>query len=385
MTDPAARRRVAAGRLDGATALPEDSVALLVLDGLPGVGPRAVGRLVTAFGSAEGALASRRRDFESIAGPGAAAARRDGARRADARARLETAVQQGIDVLTWGSDAYPAGLFQLADPPPLLFLRGRAELLGRGGVAVVGSRRATADGRDAARRLGRSLGRAGVVTWSGLALGIDGAAHAGALEAGGDTVAVLGAGIDVPYPPRHRDLHARIQQEGLLVSEFPPGMSAAPWTFPRRNRVLAALTETTVVVEAGRRSGALITVDHALDLGRDVWAVPGPIDRAAHAGSNRMLADGARPLVSIPDFVSGVRSAPPRPAPVARRTAAEAPAQRSILEVGVLQALAGDPLVAEEVARVCGLDIPTTLALLTTLEIHGEIERLPGPRFRAAA
>lgn len=389
-----------------------DAVALLLLDGLPGVGPRTVGRLVTAFGSAESALEARVTDFEAIAGGAAARARREKTRRAHAIERLDRATAAGTRVVTWNANDYPAALRQLADPPPLLFLRGRFELLDTSGVAVVGSRRATVDGRDTARRLGRSLARSGTTVWSGLALGIDGAAHAGALEAGGDTVAVLGSGIDVPYPPRHRALYDRIEEEGLLLSEFAPGESAAPWTFPRRNRLLAALAATVVVVEAAAKSGALITVDHALDLGRDIWAVPGPIDRAACAGSNRMLADGARPLVSVADFVAevgrdvgrdigsdvGGSVDPGRSREGAGESAGRGPSgrtrtaspptaslQRSLLEVGVLEVLAGDPLVAEEVARRCGLDIPTTLALLTTLEIHGDVERLPGPRFRVAA
>lgn len=361
------------------TALPDDAVALLVLDGLPAVGPRTVGRLVTAFGSGERALAARARDFETVAGAKAASARRESSRRRVAKHLLSEAVDRGVRIVTWSCPAYPRSLRQLADPPPLLFTKGRHSLLDSDGVAIVGSRRATVDGRDTARRLGRGLGRSGVTVWSGLALGIDGAAHEGALQVEGDTVAVLGSGVDVPYPRSHRALYERIALEGLLVSEFAPGQQAAPWSFPRRNRLLAALAHTTAVIEAGARSGALITVDHALDLGRDVWAVPGPIDRVAHEGSNRMLADGARPLVSIPDFVESVAGRVSRAAPKM------ASPQRSLLEAGVLAALSDDPLLAEEVAARCGIGIPTTLALLTTLEIHGEIERLPGARFRSAA
>ena len=270
---------------------------------------------------------------------------------------------------------------------------------------------------------------------SGLALGVDGAAHAGALRGGGDTVAVLGTGVDVPYPRFHRRLHDEIRHRGLLVSEFPPGTRAAPHHFPRRNRVLAALSEIVVVVEAGARSGALITVDHALDLGREVWAVPGPIDTGVCKGSNRLLSDGAAPLVSVDAFVAAVaggtarggaeRIAPghaggttPRhaegigrreagggtddgqlsllagpasgatpgsPGPANARNTAVGATSGESLERRLLSALHEAPAQADELARRFDAPIATVLAILTTLELHGEVERMAGMRFRRAA
>ena len=367
-----------------------DTVAeLLLLEQLPGVGPVTVRRLVGHFGSARAALGSPRAAFGRVAGREAAAARGG----AEVCARVEKALAQaadlGVEAIGWGDRRYPAELLNLADPPPVLFVRGRVELLRRtDGVCVVGARRATARGRQVAERLGGALGRAGIVTVSGLALGVDGAVHAGVLSVDGAAVAVLGSGPDVVYPRAHHRLFARILERGLLVSEFVPGTKAAPHHFPRRNRILAALAKMTIVVEAGRRSGSLITVDHALDLGREVWSVPGPIDSAACAGSNRLLVDGARPLVSIGDFVTGVvgtREASTGDPAVASAAAATGRATARGLEARILDALATDTLAIDEIAARLSLPAAKALALLTTLELHGEVERVPGMRFRRAA
>jgi DNA processing protein len=356
---------------------PDEIRALLVLDGLPGVGPATLGRVVERFGSAAAALRGFGRSLAAAMGDEAAAALRDPERPRVVDRALERAERLGIAVVGWGSEAYPAELFHLADPPPVLFLRGRMTLLERSAVTVVGSRRATARSRDLAERLGAGLVRAGVVVTSGLALGVDGAAHRGALAAEGDTIAVLGTGPDFAYPPSHARLFRDVAERGLLVSEFLPGTPALPHNFPRRNRILAALAGAIVVVEAGERSGALITVDHALDLGRDVWAVPGPIEQPACVGSNRLLADGARPLLSIADFVRAI-------APDAE------PAQGSLaLDIGpdarLLGALADGPLDVDELARRLGVGVAEALALATQAELRGAVRRLPGMRFRGAA
>jgi DNA processing protein len=284
-----------------------------------------------------------------------------------------------MEVLPLSVEAYPASLRDLPDPPAVLFTLGDRSLLHESGaVTVVGSRRATQRGRDVAERLGAALARRGGTVVSGLALGVDGSAHLGALDASdGRTVAVLGNGADVVYPRSHRHLYERIRSRGLLVSEFTPGAGAQPHHFPRRNRVLAALASATVVVEAGSRSGALITVDHALDLGRDVWAVPGPIDSSACQGSNRLLADGARPLVSIDDFVSAVCATGS-----AGGGAAVGGDER---ERRILAALASETVSVDRLVEALGLPVAEVLSLLTLLEIHGEVRRLPGMRFRRAA
>lgn len=386
---------------------------LLLLEQLPGVGPATVRKLIRRFGDAATALGASDASFaEALGGAHArssAQARRDGVLRCRVEHALTRAAASGISVVSWDDDRYPAALRQLADPPPVLFLAGRPELLRSSpAVAVVGARRSTARARDVAGRLGASLARGGATVVSGLALGVDGAAHEGALRADGETIGVLGAGIDVPYPRFHRRLHQQIRERGLLVSEFPPGTAAAPHHFPRRNRVLAALSGSVVVVEAGARSGALITVDHALDLGRDVWAVPGPIDTRVCAGSNKLLVEGARPLVSIDAFVASVCGVPPVPGPSApvegglvdlatsssASVGASPPRVDAVavdtvdaqsLERRLLGLLEDAPTQIDELARQTGEPVSTVLAVLTTLELHGEVERLTGMRFRRAA
>jgi DNA processing protein len=351
--------------------------ALLVLDQLPGVGLVRLKTLVGKLGSAEAALAAPRSRFREFAGDEAERARWDPewTRRVDAG--LTEAERLGMQVRTWSSPGYPSALLHLHDPPPVLFLRGRAELLWHPSVTVVGARHATARAREVAERIGRDLARGGACVVSGLALGVDAAAHRGALAGGGPTVAVLGRGADAAYPPAHRRLFREIVEQGLVVSEFLPGTPPLPHHFPRRNRILAALAQAVVVVEAGAKSGSLITVDHALDLGVDVWAVPGPIDVSACVGSNRLLADGARPLVSVSDFVREV-------------TGHQSPASAGVPAAegqagGLLAGLGEETLSVDELALRAGLSIPVALALLTELEIDGLVRQMPGMRFRRAA
>ena len=206
---------------------------------------------------------------------------------------------------------YPAGLANLeAQAPAALFGRGdrtlHSSLEGVGNVAIVGARRATAYGRASAAELGRQLAGCGVTVISGLANGIDSCAHEGALDGGGMTVAVLGAGADRAYPPGQARLYERIVADGLVISELPPGSRPFRWTFPARNRIMAALAELTVVVEAAERSGSLITAEMTLDLGRELGAVPGPINSAAHDGANRLLFEGARVIRGAQDVLDVV-------------------------------------------------------------------------------
>ncbi|MEQ9398548.1 MAG: DNA-processing protein DprA [Longimicrobiales bacterium] len=360
--------------------------ALLVLDQLPGVGPRRLRRGVERVGSGVAALALPDGGFEALFGAAAAAGRKDPAvgRRVDTG--LRTAEEAGVACLHWGDPAYPARLHNLADPPAVLFLRGDPALLASPGVAVVGARRATARARDVSRRLGAALAGRGTTVVSGLALGVDGAAHRGALDVGGPTVAVVATGAEAAYPRSHRRLCEGIARHGLVVSEFLPDTPALPHHFPRRNRILAALAHTVVVVEAGARSGSLITVDHALDLGLDVWAVPGPIDQAGCSGSNALLTDGARPLVSVEAFADRVA---PGTCPELRVPGTSDGSEGSEVSGGVdggrvLAVLGSEALPTDEVSRRAGLPIARTLVALSALEMGGRVERRPGARFRRA-
>ena len=219
----------------------------------------------------------------------------------DARAYEERLRERGFRF----TDALPPLLRSIHDPPVGLFVRGAAplELLVRPAVAIVGARACSGYGSSVARSLARELAAAGLVVVSGLARGIDGEAHRGALDAGGATIAVLGCGIDRDYPAAHADLARRIAETGLIVSEYAPGVEPAPWRFPARNRVVAGLAAAAVVVEARERSGALITADLALEEGREVFAVPGEITSALSAGTNGLLKLGAAPLTSAADVL----------------------------------------------------------------------------------
>src|SRR5215208_963012 len=218
----------------------------------------------------------------------------------------------GLSVECWTRDSpeYASELLDLAQPPRELYAIGRTSALAKPRVAIVGTRNSTGYGERIARTLTRSLVRAGVSVVSGMARGIDAAAHRTALEEGGNTVAVLGTGVDVPYPVGHRQLHGAICQLGLILSENPPGQKAYKGAFPRRNRIIAALAPVTIVVEAGHRSGALNTARQAIELGRIVAGVPGPIDSPESCGVNELLRDGATVIASIGDALALVGVSP---------------------------------------------------------------------------
>jgi len=280
-------------------------LAALVLRGLPGVGPGRFRQVVETFGSASSALSAPPGLLPPIIGGRASAALADAHRRHRAQALLEECRRLDMGVTSFGQVDYPSRLHDLDDPPPVVFWRGRLDILKGAPVAVVGSRRATAYGRRVARRLGGFLASQGRPVVSGMAMGVDAEAHAGALP--GPTVAVLGSGADVPSPRSNEGLYRRILQDGLILSTFDPGTRAAAHHFPARNRVIAALSEEIVVVEATDRSGALITAGVGLDLGREIHAVPGPIDRPTSAGTNRLIADGAVPLIHLDDPRASLR------------------------------------------------------------------------------
>jgi len=270
---------------------------------------------------------------------------------------------------------YPRLLAEIHDPPPQLYVRGcgAPALLDRAAVAVVGARACSAYGRSVARSLSRELAAAGLVVVSGMARGIDGEAHRGALESGGATIAVLGCGIDRDYPAAHGELARRICERGLVVSEYEPGVEPAPWRFPARNRIIAGLCSATVVVEARERSGALITADFALEEGRDVLAVPGEITSSLSAGTNALLRLGAIPATSAADVLELFDLAPVAASAAGLGTEAQA----------VLELLGGSPLSADELARAAGLATASLSASLLELELAGRVTLEDGV-YRAA-
>ena len=308
--------------------------------------------------------------------------RRDAVRgelgRFDAAIARASIAAAGLEALCRCDSRYPVALRELSAPPSVVHVAGGLErflaLVGAEPVAVVGARRASSYGLDVARSLGRSLGAAGVPVLSGMALGVDSAAHAGALEAGAATVAVLPGGADRPYPPSKRGLHAQIRAAGAVAAELPPGRATWRWTFPARNRIIAALARFTIVVEAGERSGALITAMRARELGRAVGAVPGRVGSPLAEGPNGLLAEGALIVRGPQDVLDVLYGAGVRRAPLRQRP--ELTARRRALLAAIAagrdtpSALAGAGFAVEEL-----------LAALAALELDGYVRREAGGRF----
>lgn len=280
-------------------------------------------------------------------------------------------------IITIADPQYPARLDPLgSERPPIIFCRGNIALLDSPTVAVVGTRRSTEYGNAVADMLAHDLARAGATIISGLALGIDTHAHQGALAAGGNTIAVLGCGIDVLYPRRNARLQERIAEKGLLISEFAPGDPALPHHFLYRNRLIAALAAGVVVVEAGMRSGSSNTVTWALQCGSEVFAVPGPIGREASTGTNALLQTGATLITCARDVLEALSWSV---VPDMAGEGADLPGDRRAARV--FAALGPVAMQVDQIARVAGYDTPAVLALLAELELDGLIRQLPGKQF----
>lgn len=264
-----------------------------------------------------------------------------------------------------GDAAYPAVLGDLPDPPDELWWMGDWDVLQRPLVAVVGTRRATSYGLRITREISGALARGGACVVSGMALGIDGAAHRAALESNGATIAVLGTGADVAYPRSHSTLHREIIQRGLVISEMPPGARSHGGSFIKRNRIIAALARLTIVVEAPFGSGALWTARMAMDLGRDLAIVPGPIDSPQSQGANEFLRDGAHPIVSVADALCLAGLAPERHAE---------PRVDDDVEMRIWAALADGAATLDELCARSALPVAQCLTAITTLELRGAIE-----------
>jgi DNA processing protein len=288
--------------------------------------------------------------------------------RFDAEAARARAAAAGLDVVCRHDDSYPAGLDQLEDAPRALFVCGDGDTLravaDTPAVAIVGGRRASSYALEVAHELGRALAVAGVPVVSGLALGVDAAAHRGTLAGGGRAIAVLASGADVPYPRRHRELYGRIEATGAVVSEMPPGTPVRRWAFPARNRIMAGLGEMVVVVEAAESSGSLITATFAEEIGREVGAVPGRVNARSAAGSNRLIADGAAVILGVEDVLDRIFHAGARPAPPARVELD--PAAEAVLDA----VEAGESPLASE-----SLDVRAVRAALGRLEALGLVRR----------
>jgi DNA processing protein len=369
----------------------------LVWPQVSGIGPHRLKQLFAHFGSLEAAWQSSETDLLSVAGIGeklAAAIR-------ETRDRLDPASVSGSDsclanandplsgikLLTPADPGYPPLLWEIPDPPPTLYLRGDPQPWSPA-VAVVGTRSPTAYGRRWTELLVRGLVEAGCSVVSGMALGIDGVAHRAALNAGGRTIAVLGTGVDVVYPPRHQSLYDAICTQGAVVSEFPPGTQPAKEHFPRRNRTIAGLCQATLVLEAPERSGALITTRFANDYNREVYALPGSLDTREAQGCLQLIREGAGLILGVSELLQelGLADAPNAAQPHrADMLSPLEPPPLSDRELTVWQALETSAIAFDVLAEVTRLDAGTLSSTLLMMELAGIVEQLPGMRYRRAA
>jgi DNA processing protein len=359
--------------------------AWLRLLGTPQVGRDSARRLLAAFGSPQAVFDASAAARHEVAGASAAAlaAPAEGfeALVESTLAWLAAGAQRSI--VTLGDAGYPELLLHTADPPLLLYLEGRAELLQAASLAIVGSRNATHQGSANARAFAHELSAAGLTIVSGLALGIDGAAHAGGLEAAGSTIAVVGTGLDQAYPRRHRELARRIAVDGLMVSEYPLGMPPLAGNFPVRNRIIAGLSQGTLVVEAALQSGSLGTARCASEAGREVFAIPGSIHSPQSRGCHWLIKQGAKLVERADEILEELRLPLVRTAAPAGTT--ESGTAGPGRHAALLAALGFDPVLLDELVARTGRPAAELHAELLELELEGLVARLPGQLFQRIA
>jgi len=284
----------------------------------------------------------------------------------DLAGELERLERAGVSVLTWDSSDYPINLRNIYDPPPVIYVKGELLPEDDWAVAVVGTRHASVYGKEAARQLAADLAQNGVTVVSGLAAGIDAVAHQAALDAGGRTLAVLGSGVDVIYPEQNRRLAEQLVDHGALLSEYPLGTRPERSNFPPRNRLISGLSLGTVVVEAGARSGALITSDFAAEQGREVFAVPGSIFQRSCEGTNRLIQDGAKAVLVVNDVLEELNLSQITQQAEVRATVPTTPVERAVLDL-----LSAEPTHVDELGRAADLPAPTVSSTLALLELKG--------------
>lgn len=297
-------------------------------------------------------------------------------RELDLDAELDRVQRAGVQVLTWDDPDYPSNLRQVYNPPPVLYVRGRIEKRDEWAVAIVGTRRASVYGKEAAQMLSAGLARAGVTVVSGLARGIDAVAHRTCLETGGRTIAVLGCGLDVIYPPQHAGLAAEIARQGALVSEYPLGTRPEARNFPPRNRIISGLTLGTVIVEADLGSGALITAGFAAEQGREVFAVPGSIFARGCQGTNRLIQQGAKMVCSVTDILEELNLTM-----VSEQAQVRMVIPENDTEALLLQHLSAEPIHVDDLGRMARLPIAQVTSTLALMELKGMVRQVGGMNY----
>ncbi|HEV3343590.1 MAG TPA: DNA-processing protein DprA [Pirellulales bacterium] len=359
----------------------DDLTHVLRLSLVSGIGPRLRQLLLERFGSPAAVFAASQSELRSVPGIGAklASAVLRAREEIDVAAELEHCRRHGVSIVPLGSADYPRALSEIADPPGVLFVRGAVEPRDALSIAIVGSRHATRYGSMIAERLAASLSRAGLTIISGLARGVDAAAHRGALSAGGRTIAVLGSGVLNIYPPEHADLAKEVIAHGAVVGEAPVRSAPLSGAFPQRNRLISGMSLGVVVVEAALQSGALITARHAMEQGRDVFAVPGPVDSRTSRGCHQLIRDGAK-LVETADDVLEELGPLMAPAPRDDGSLVHHPAELLLndAEQRILGAVGTSATAIDQVIADCGLPTPQVLAALSVLEMRRLIKRISG-------
>jgi len=354
----------------------EELAAWLRLTLIPGIGGETQRKLLAAFGLPEAIFAAGRLAARAIVGSRADLLFDFDPSEAVDRS-MAWASEPGQSILTLADSAYPAALLEIADPPNVLYVRGNPALLQKRGLGVVGSRNATPQGLQTAEIFAKALAGTGLSIISGLALGIDAAAHRGALAAGGDTIAVIGTGADRLYPARNKELALAIAERGAIVSEFPLGTPAIAANFPRRNRIISGLSCGVLVVEAAPESGSLITARLAADQGREVFAIPGSIHSPVARGCHKLIKQGAKLVETAQDVLEELGN-------FAAAETLPATAARAV-ENTLLTAIGHDPCSLDELVERTGFGTNQLLTELLTLELGGQIAPLPGNRYQRLA
>ncbi len=344
------------------------------------IGPIRLQRLVERFGSIETAWNAPISELRAVLDESSLESLSSIRRSFDPVAEVERVERLGISITTLDSPDFPVLLREIPTPPAVLYYKGTLLEEDIRAVAMVGTRHCTPYGRQMAFSIGRDLASAGVTVVSGLALGIDGQAHRGALDGGGRTLAVLGSGVDQIYPPSHRELAERIVENGAIMSDYPPGTKPDARNFPPRNRIIAGLSRGIVVVEAPNRSGALITVDFAADYGRDVMCLPGHANSEASAGCHRILRDGARLVTSAREILEDLGMGVPAEGEAKQQTFPMTDDERHLYKY-----IRWEPMHIDELAASAGIPSHAAGALLTLLELKGAVRDTGGMHFVRAS
>ncbi|OAM51805.1 DNA protecting protein DprA [Methylovorus sp. MM2] len=358
-----------------------ESALWISLGLIHGLGGQGICQLLKAFGSPEHIYAAPVNEVRKIVSDAVAQAIAKGPDIDSANPTLEWLEQEHNHLITLADAEYPQLLLEIPDPPPLIYAKGQLERLKQPCLAIVGSRNSTTQGEKNAEDFAHALSQHGLCIVSGMALGIDGAAHRGALKANGSTIAVVGTGLDIVYPAKHRDLAHQIVERGLIISEFPLGTPSRAQNFPRRNRLISGLSLGCLVVEANTKSGSLITARLATEQGREVFAIPGSIHSPVAKGCHELIKQGAKLVDDISDIISELGD---QLSPLSRQHSMVTKALETTADP-LLECMGFDPISMESLVEESGLTSDNLSAMLLVLELENKVASLPGGRYQRIA